>query len=124
MMRNGTKLLLFVLTIFILLVITLASQLTERDLAKLNPLIPKQHYYVQIHHSYSTNDSSSESTTEYTLPAWDDKGNAQTITFFGIHPLREGAYLQLILKNKEVLSYQKISYPQIPALAQQHLHRE
>lgn len=122
-MRNGTKLLLFVLTIFILLVITLVSQLSERDLAKLNPWIPKQHYYVQVHHSSSTHYASSESTVEYTLPAWDDKGNAQTITFSGIHPLREGAYLRLILKNNEVLSYEEIAYPQIPALAQQHLHR-
>lgn len=122
-MRNGTKLLLFVLTIFILLVITLASQLTERDLAKLNPLIPKQIYYVQVHNSSSNTPASQDTTVEYTLPAWDEKGNPQTITFFGTHSLREGAYLQLTLKNQQVLSYQEIAYKQIPALAQQHLHR-
>jgi len=120
-MRNGTKLLLFVLTIVILLVITLVSQLSEKDLTKLNPLIPKQIYYVQVHNSSSNTSSSQDTTVEYTLPAWDDKGNPQTITFFGMHSLREGAYLQLTLKNQQVLSYKEISYDQIPTVVQRYL---
>lgn len=122
-MRNGTKLLLCMLTLVILLVITLVSQLPEKDLTKLNPWIPKQIYYVQVHNASSNTPSSQDTSVEYTLPAWDDKGNPQTVTFFGIHSLREGAYLQLTLKNQQVLSYKEISYDQIPTVVQSYLRR-
>lgn len=53
---------------------------------------------------------------EYTLPAFDKKGNEKEFTFTADHELRKDAYLNLFVKEgKGVTSYQEVQKNEIPA---------
>lgn len=61
---------------------------------------------------------------EYTLPAFDKKGNKKELTFTSGHELRKDAYINLFWKkNKGVTSYQEVQKEDIPEKALNELKR-
>ncbi|MEK4712394.1 YxeA family protein [Sporosarcina sp. FSL K6-1540] len=85
-------------------------------------------YYVQITESSTKLEDQSPSGElyvryEYTLPAFDKKGNEKEFTFTGDHELRKDAYLELFIKKgKGVTSYQEVKKEEIPAKAKDMLN--
>ena len=85
-------------------------------------------YYVQITESGTKLEDKSPGGElyvryEYTLPAFDKKGNEKEFTFTGNHELRKDAYLELFVKKeKEVTSYQEVKKEEIPAKAKEMLN--
>ncbi|MEK5067403.1 YxeA family protein [Sporosarcina sp. FSL K6-1508] len=85
-------------------------------------------YYVQITESGTKLEDKSPGGElyvryEYTLPAFDKKGNEKEFTFTGGHELRKDAYLELFIKKgKEVTSYQEVEKEEIPTKAKDKLN--
>ncbi|WP_342508178.1 YxeA family protein [Sporosarcina sp. FSL K6-2383] len=86
-------------------------------------------YYIQITDSGDTiEDKISTGEVmiryEYTLPAFDKKGNKKELTFTSGHELRKDAYINLFWKeNKGVTSYQEVQKEDIPEKALNELKR-
>jgi len=86
-------------------------------------------YYVQITNSGDTIEdkiSTGEVMVryEYTLLAFDKKGNKKELTFTSGHELRKDAYINLFLKDdKGVTSYQEVQKEEIPEKALNKLKR-
>lgn len=88
------------------------------------------HYYVQI-----TNDgvmTKNKVSTgevfeqyEYTLDAYNEEGNTDTLDFTAIKQLRKNAYLKLFVNDeKNVKSYQEVMWEEIPKKAQLKFERK
>lgn len=84
-------------------------------------------YYVQITENgkkieYKSTNGEKFVSYEYTLPAINEDGKEQNLTFTSNHQLREKAYINLFVKReKEVTSYQEVKKEEIPAKAREKL---
>ncbi len=57
----------------------------------------------------------------YTLPAYDENGGEQEITFGASKELREGAFIRLTFKPvRGVLNWEEVQYDELPAAVQAH----
>ena len=81
------------------------------------------HYYVQVNDEWNEEETKLPDGEvivryEYNLRAYDAKGNEATEPFTSSHPLREGAYLKLFIKDgKGVTSYREVAESDVPKKA-------
>ncbi|MDE5831198.1 MAG: YxeA family protein [Clostridia bacterium] len=77
-------------------------------------------YYTQIDNSKVTKlDSSDNMKYEYTLEAYNEKGNKKEIKFKTSRELREDAYLKLELKVLGVHAWEEVQENELPDKAQE-----
>lgn len=82
------------------------------------------HYYVQItNNGVMTKNKVSTGEVfeqyEYTLDAYNEKGDIETLDFTAIKQFRKNAYLKLFVNDeKNVKSYQEVKWEEIPRSAQ------
>lgn len=93
----------------------------ERNRVQFNPFTAEHYSYVKIDNSHLPANTPEDGAVEYTLPAWNENGTMQNITFTGIKKLRSGAYIKLISKGGYVITYEEVQPDELPAAVREHL---
>ncbi|MBU5590625.1 YxeA family protein [Clostridium sp. MSJ-4] len=78
-------------------------------------------YYTQIKGKGEKKGADDIQIYEYTLPAYDDKGEKKDITFNGMKQLREDAYLKVYMKKDKAITYEEVEEKDIPEKAKEGL---
>lgn len=111
-MKKGTKMLLGVMAVVLLLVFMGIAFLTTQS---------NQNYYTQIDNRWVTQiEPHGNMNYKYTLTAYDEDGTSKDITFETSKILTEDAYLCLkVAPIRGVITWAEIQYDEMPAVVQE-----
>ncbi|WP_027963752.1 YxeA family protein [Halalkalibacillus halophilus] len=88
------------------------STLPATTQANLNPFIEEEYWYVQIDEAGII--GGERESVIYELPAVNEDGEQKDVEFTALSELREGAYVQLTLKNDVVMTYAEVKEEEMP----------
>ncbi|GAK03138.1 hypothetical protein JCM19037_1433 [Geomicrobium sp. JCM 19037] len=93
--------------------IGLYYSLSDMTRANINPFIQEEYWYVQVDEDGIVAEDE-QGTVYYELPAMNEDGDEMDIEFTALSELREGAFIQLTMKEGFVMTYEEVGEEDVP----------